>query len=93
MFATKIKMKTSSGKSNDLLEIDQVHINGNVYFTTGWYTKAFLYDYLKANPDSIQVNLQPFPNIIPALSEKGEKFIKSAPDKTEKDNLLNLVRV
>ena len=90
MKATKIKMKTGCSTSNNLLEIDSIYITG--CSNEGYFQKAVLHDYIKENPRSIQVNIYPYPNIIPALSVYGEKYVKSANNSTTTDNLLNLPR-
>lgn len=88
MKATKIKMKPGCGSSNNLLEIDQIYIDGS-----GFYPKASIHDYLKKNPNSIQVDIYPYPYLQPRLSQNGEKYVSSKPNNTGKDNLLNLPRV
>lgn len=92
MYATKIIMKKSASTTDELLAIDQVYVVGNVYFKTGWYKTDFLHDYLRANPDSIQVNLTPFPALCPATGGRNEKIVKSAPDRHNSDTLLSLPR-
>lgn len=91
MKATKIKMMSGCGTSNNLLEIDEIYLTG--CSEDGFYKKASVHEYLQKNPGTIQVNISPYPNCIPATSSKGEKYVKSAPDNTTKDNLLNLPRV
>lgn len=90
MKATKIKMKAGCGKSDSLLEIDSVYITGCT--NPGYFKKEVLHDYLKKNPATIQVDLYPYPNVIPATSVKGEKYVKSSPNSSNKDNLLCLPR-
>lgn len=90
MYATKLKMKNGSRNSYDLLEIDQIYIEGCT--NPGFFKKSSLYDYLEKNPNTISVKIAPYPNCIPAVSSNGEKYIKSAPDSVIFDNLLNLPR-
>ncbi|WP_034378069.1 MULTISPECIES: DUF3892 domain-containing protein [unclassified Dehalobacter] len=90
MRATKIKMKTGCGTSNNLLEIDSIYITGSTQ--DGYYTKAAVHDYVKEHPGTLQVNITPYPNVVHATSVNGEKYVKSTPDYTTKDNLLNLPR-
>lgn len=90
MKATKIKMKSGCGTSNNLLEIDSIYVTECT--NEGYFKKASLYDYVKENPGSIQVNIYPYPNLIPALSSNNEKYVKSASNNTTTDNLLNLPR-
>jgi len=90
MRATKIKMKPGCGQSNNLVEIDEIYITDCA--KDGFYKKADIHDYLNNNPGKIQVNIYPYPNCIPATSTNGEKYVKSSPNNTERDNLLNLPR-
>ncbi|MDL2235932.1 DUF3892 domain-containing protein [Christensenellaceae bacterium OttesenSCG-928-L17] len=91
MKAIKIKMKPGCHASNNLVEIDEIYLVGAG--KEGFYKKADVHDYLKKNPDSIQVNIYPYPNCIPVTSIYGEKYVKSSPNNSQRDNLLNLPRV
>jgi hypothetical protein len=91
MRATKIRMKSNCNQSNTLLEIDKIYIEG--CDNPGFFDKSVIYDYLMKNPTSIYVDLPPYPNCVPAQSIYGEKYVKSSPDNTIYDNLLNLPRV
>lgn len=86
-FAEKIRMKIGKEKSNNLLEIDEIFVNG-----FGWQKKAYYYDYLKNHPDSIAVNIAPFPRLLGQLSVNREKYVKSKPNKNGYDDLLDLPR-
>lgn len=90
MKATKIKMKSGCYNSQNLLEIDEVYIEG--CSTPKYYKKAAIYDYLKKNPGSIQVNIYPYPNLLPAISKNNEKYVRSTPNDYTHDNLLDLPR-
>lgn len=90
MKATKIKMKPGCGTSNNLTEIDSIYVTGCT--NEQFFKKESLHDYLKKNPNSIQVNIYPYPNLIPATSANNEKYVKSASNNTTKDNLLKLPR-
>lgn len=90
MKATRIKMKPSCGSSNNLLEIDQIYLEGCQ--ENGYYYKSAVHDFLKSHPNSIQVNIYPYPDLQPMISQNGEKYVKSEPDYTGKDNLLQLPR-
>lgn len=90
MRATKIKMKSGCDTSNDLLEINDIYITECK--EEKYYKKASIYDCVKATPGSIQVDITPYPNLVDALSANGEKYVKSTPDNTTVDNLLNLPR-
>lgn len=90
MKATKIKMKSGCGKSDNLLEIDSVYITGCT--NPGYFKKETLYDHLKSNPGTIQVDISPYPDVIPAISVNNEKYVKSSPNSSNKDNLMCLPR-
>ncbi|MBQ9044650.1 MAG: DUF3892 domain-containing protein [Oscillospiraceae bacterium] len=90
-FATSIKMKPYSFHSNDLLEIDQIYISGCP--NPGFYKKAAVYDHLRKHPGTIKVNIYPYPNLVTALSPNYEKYVRSTPNGTTRDNLLSLPRV
>ncbi len=91
MYATKIKMKSGSDNSNQLTEIDKVYLEGCT--EPGFYKKEVLHDYLKKYPGSIKVKRYPFPELIPAISSNGEKYVRSSPNDYQKDNLLELPRI
>ena len=57
MRATKIKMKSGCGKSDNLLEIDSVYVTECT--NPGYYKKEVLHDHLKKNPGTIQVDIWP----------------------------------
>ena len=90
MKATKIKMKLGCTNSTKTTEIDQIYIEG--CNEPGYYYKATIYDYVKQHPNSIQVNIYPYPDLVPALSSNGEKYVRSEPNDTPSDNLLKLPR-
>ena len=90
MKATRIKMKTGCNNSNYLDEIDMIYITG--CYEDGLYKKSVIHDYLKKNPRSIQVDIYPYPDLQPMLSSNGEKYVRSEPDSTGRDNLLKLPR-
>lgn len=90
MYATKIKMKSGCYSSDSLLEIDSVYIEG--CNNPGFFKKAVIHDFLKENPDTIQVKIWPYPNVIPATSSAGEKYVRSSPNDYTHDNLLDLPR-
>lgn len=90
MRATKIKMRHGCYYSSSLLEIDQVYIEG--CDNPGYFKKELLHDYLQQNPGRIQVNIYPYPNLIPATSSRGEKYVRSTRNEYTHDNLLDLPR-
>ena len=90
IYASKIKMKPSCYHSNNLLEIEEIYLEGCK--RPGFYSKADIYDFLKTNSGTITVKLYPYPKLVPALSVYNEKYVKSAPDQYLTDNLLRLPR-
>lgn len=90
MRATKIKMYSNRAYSNSLLEIDEIYITG--WEKPGYYKKEYVYNYLRVSPNSIQVNVYPYPNLIPKKSINNEKYVASSPNSTTRDNLLSLPR-
>lgn len=90
MNATKIKMKNGCAHSDKLTEISEIFIEG--CSSPGFYPKADVHDHVKKHPDSIYVNLPPYPSLIPATSLYGEKYVRSEPNDTPNDNLLKLPR-
>ena len=90
MKATKIKMKQGCGSSNNLVEIEQIYLEGCK--ENGYYYKSAIHNFLKENPNSIQVNIYPYPDLQPAVSQNGERYVRSEPNYTGKDNLLCLPR-
>lgn len=86
MYATKIKMKNGCQNSSTATEISEIYIMGCP--NPGYFSKSYLYDYLKTNPGTIKVNLYPY--LIPALSNTREKYVRSKANDTPNDNLLKL---
>ena len=91
MYATKIKMMPGCGNSQKAVEIDEIYIE--VCKDPGFYKKAVLHDYLKDNPGTIKVKISPYPDLVPATSSRGEKYVRSAPDEYTHDDLLDLPRI
>ncbi|OPX93718.1 MAG: hypothetical protein A4E53_00193 [Pelotomaculum sp. PtaB.Bin104] len=91
MYATKIHMNSGCQNSNYLTDIDAIYLEGDN--TNQFYKKEVLHDHLKKHPNSIKVNISPYPYIVPALSSKGEKYVRSEPNDSVNDNLLKLPRV
>lgn len=90
MYATKIRMKQGCYSSGNLLEIDSIYIEG--CDNPGFFRKEVLYDFLRENPGTIQVKIWPYPDVISAISSRGEKYVRSNPNDYEHDNLLDLPR-
>ena len=90
MKATKILM-TFGHSNGGLLEIDSIYLEGCT--SPGFYKKAAVHDYLKEHPGTIQVGIYPYPEVVPAVSQYGEKYVRSSPNGYGYDNLLSLPRV
>ena len=88
MKAIKIKMKRNCGNSGNVQDIDSIYID---QIGTYW-KKAEVYDYLKQFPKSIEVNIFPYPYLVPVMSVLGEKYVRSEANDTVTDNLLKLPR-
>lgn len=88
--ATRIKMKNNCFYSDNLLEIDQIYLEG--CDTPGYYSKEIIHDFLIGHPNSIEVNIFPYPDLQPMVSVNGEKFVRSIPNQGAYDNLLRLPR-
>ena len=84
-------MKSGFYYSDSQVEIDQIYLYGSVK-TEGWYDKAVIYDFIKYNNGVVKVNINPYPELIPAVSQNGEKYVKSGANDTYKDNLMSLPR-
>lgn len=87
--ATKIRMNRGSYNSDNLLEIDEIFITNS---KDGWHKKAVIHDHVKKFPNSITVKTSFGPYVVPAISVNGEKYVKSSPNSTTRDNLLSLPR-
>ena len=90
MRATKIRMRPGCQHSQSLLEIADIYVVG--YMKSAWYPKEVLHNHLTKNPGTIQVNIAPYPDLIPWKSPYGEKYVKSTPNAYASDNLLMLPR-
>ena len=90
MYAIKIKMQPGCYYSQHPLEIDEIYIEG--CDNPGYFKKAVLHDFLEQNPSSIRVKVPPYPVVIPAVSPRGEKYVRSSPNDFTHDNLLDLPR-
>jgi len=91
MYAKKIKMQQGCAHSNIAQEIAEIYVDG--CDNPGFFPKATLHDYLHKNPNSIKVNISPYPYVVPVTSSKGEKYVRSEPNDTPNDNLLKLPRI
>jgi len=87
-YATKIRMGTRYSSVQSCQDISEIYLEGGD--TNQFYTKASLYDHLRNHPDSIAVGIAPYPHLVPAVSSKNEKYVRSEPNDTPYDNLLKL---
>lgn len=90
MYAKRIKMNYGCKNSSNIQEIAEIYVDG--CNNPGYFKKSILYDFLKKNPGSIKVCISPYPDILPALNSLGEKYVRSEPNDTIRDNLLKLPR-
>ena len=81
-------MKSGCQNSNQLCEIDSIYLEEWGQF----YKKEKVYDMLMQHPKSIYVNIYPYPYLQPVVSSLGEKYVRSEPDSSQRDNLLSLPR-
>ena len=71
-----------------LCEFDLIHLKETGMF----YKKEAIHDHLLKYPKSICENIYSCLFLQPVVSVRGEKYVRSTPDFTQKDNLLNLPR-
>lgn len=90
IFATKIRMKAGCYSHESLIEIADIYLQGDV--TAGYYCKESVHDFVKKYPGSIVVNIAPYPKLVEAVSHYGEKYVRSEPNGSVRDNLLQLPR-
>ena len=90
IYAKKIKMQHSCNNSQTLTEIKSIYLSGVTQ--PGFYSKESIHNFLKEHPNTIQVDIFPYPYVVPATSSRGEKYVKSTPNKSGNDNLLSLPR-
>lgn len=91
IYATHIKLRPGHRYNPSLLEIDSIYLSGDS-INDGFYKKEVIHDHLKTHPNTIKVNISPYPLVIPAISSGHEKFVKSTPNGSADDNLLKLPR-
>lgn len=90
MKATKIKMKPGCGSSDNLLEIDQIYLEGCL--DEKFYFREAVFGFVKENPGLIQVNISPYPDVMGEVGTNGEKYVHTQLDDTKTDYLLKLPR-
>ncbi len=90
--AIEIRLNSGCISPKSCNDISEIKIRDEFIKTEEWKTKAFVHDKVKAFPGSIKVNIAPYPDLVPATSIKGEKYVRSEANDTEHDNLLKLPR-
>lgn len=88
MYATKIKMMSGCNESKNTIDIDQIFIEGGCF--DRFVQKSELHDYVKGNPGTIHVSVTPYPELVPAISWCGQKYIRTETTNTPNDILLRL---
>lgn len=86
MKAQKVRPETSSRNLRSVGEIAEIYIDEWDCFVC----KETLHEFLRENPGSIQVDILPFPNLIPGISASGARYVRSKPDRHPQDNLVDL---
>ena len=94
--ATRIRMKPSYSNTStyysleaQLLEIDEINLISATW--NGWYKKAIVHDYINSG-NEVTVDIYPNPRLIAVVSKNNEKYVRSSPNDSTHDNLLNLPR-
>nr|WP_317413212.1 DUF3892 domain-containing protein [uncultured Solibaculum sp.] len=90
MRAIQIALKVGCRNSDCPVDIDKIYVKGERL--DGFYKKEAVYDYVKQHSRSIQVDLFPNPDLLPALTERGEKYVVSTKDARSVDYLMRLPR-
>lgn len=89
ILATKIRLRKNAAASPREQDIESIHLTGEN--CNGYYPKEQVHDMLLQGAE-IRVNIYPYPNLEPMLSARGEKYVRSEPNPSPHDNLLNLPR-
>lgn len=95
--ATQITMKSSYSNSSAsyytleglLQEIDEIYLTG--VSDEGWHKKAIVHDFINSGHE-VNVDIFPYPKLIAVVSKNYEKYVRSSPNGSTQDNLLNLPR-
>ena len=90
IYATKIKMNYGYSNSYNCVDINSVFLVGDGF--NSYQPKSAIHDYLKLHPGTIRVNRGVQPYVVPAVSSRNEKYVRSEPNDTASDNLLALPR-
>lgn len=89
--ATKITLKPGCTNPKSALEIVKIYLTG--VGKDGFYLKEDVHDFVKKG-HIVRVNIRPhYPKLVAATSSRREKYVRSEPNDTPRDNLLKLPRV
>ncbi len=91
LYATKLRMCPGCNDSTSCQDISDIYLEGDG--ANQYYSKAVLHDHLCNNPSSICVGISPYPELLPAVSVRMEKYVRSEANDTPYDNLLRLPKV
>ena len=89
ILATKIHLRYGSPSYPNEKDIQSIYLSGEGL--EGFYPKEQVYDMLVRGV-IIRVNIYPYPALVEMTSFKGEKYVRSEPNESPYDNLLNLPR-
>lgn len=90
ILATKIHFRYGSPSYPDEQDIQSIYLSGEGL--EGFYPKQQVHDML-VRGEEIRVNIYPYPALEEMTSFRGEKYVRSIPNESRHDNLLNLPRV
>ena len=91
IYAKKLKMQQGCGDSNSTQHIAEIYLDG--CNNPGFFTREAVHNHLQKSPNSISVNIPPYPYLQPATSSNGTKYVRSEANDSQHDNLLKLPRV
>lgn len=90
ILATKLHFQYGCPVHPSELDIQSIYLSGEGL--EGFYLKEQVYDMILQG-EIIRVNIYPYPILEEMTSSKGEKYVRSMPNESRHDNLLNLPRV
>ncbi|MCC8149581.1 DUF3892 domain-containing protein [Akkermansia sp.] len=89
ILATKIHFQYGCPAHPSEQDIQSIYLSGEEL--EGFYLKEQVYDMILQG-EIIRVNIYPYPILEEMTSSKGEKYVRSMPNESRHDNLLNLPR-
>lgn len=90
ILATKLHFQYGCPVHPSEQDIQSIYLSGEGL--EGFYLKEQVYDMI-LQVEIIRVNIYPYPILEEMTSSKGEKYVRSMPNESRHDNLLNLPRV